>query len=152
MYEYGFWWYIIRVFCPRAGLLLQTQAPRLQFCPKAGFPSHSGTKVAVLLGMNRYYNCPLLSAPHSLFSIWTNLNRSEKIPGTQTLRWREWIWLTGPSGFWWLWLRNDVLERICTKFPYLCVLTVGESSRKNFKQKIHLTGVLTRALWVRERR
>ena len=29
---------IIRVFCPRAGLSLQTQAPGLQFCPKAGLP------------------------------------------------------------------------------------------------------------------
>ena len=29
---------IIRKFCPRAGLLLQTQASRLQFCPKAGLP------------------------------------------------------------------------------------------------------------------
>ena len=29
---------IIRVFWPRAGLLLQTQAPGLQFCPKAGLP------------------------------------------------------------------------------------------------------------------
>ena len=29
---------IIRVFCTRAGLSLQSQAQRLQFCPKAGFP------------------------------------------------------------------------------------------------------------------
>ena len=29
---------IIRVFCPRAGLSLQTQAPRLQLCSKAGLP------------------------------------------------------------------------------------------------------------------
>ena len=29
---------IIRVFCPRAGLSLQTQEPRLQYCPKAGLP------------------------------------------------------------------------------------------------------------------
>ena len=29
---------IIRVFCLRAGLSLQTQAPRLQFHPKAGLP------------------------------------------------------------------------------------------------------------------
>ena len=29
---------IIRVFCPRAGLLLQTQEPRFHFCPKAGLP------------------------------------------------------------------------------------------------------------------
>ena len=41
---------------------------------------------------------PLLSAPHSPFSIWTNLKRSEKIPGAPARRWGEWIWLTGPSG------------------------------------------------------
>ena len=40
---------------------------------------------------------PLLSAPHSLFGIWTNLKRSENIQGAPTRRW-EWIWLTGPSG------------------------------------------------------
>ena len=36
------WWlymkYIIRVFSPRADLSLQTQEPRLQFCPKADLP------------------------------------------------------------------------------------------------------------------
>ena len=31
--------------------------------------ANSGTKAAVLLGMNRYDSFPLLSAPHSLFSI-----------------------------------------------------------------------------------
>ena len=41
---------------------------------------------------------PLLSAPHSFFSIWTNLKRSEKIPGAQARWWGESIWLTGPSG------------------------------------------------------
>ena len=45
--------------------------------------TNSGTKVAVLQGMNRCGSYPLLSAPpHSLFSIWTDLKRSEKIPGT----------------------------------------------------------------------
>ena len=48
--------------------------------------------------MNRCGSFPLFSAPHSLFSIWTNLKRSEKIPGAPTSRWGEWIWLTGPSG------------------------------------------------------
>ena len=32
------WYTVIRVFCPRTGLSPQTQAPRLQFCPKAGLP------------------------------------------------------------------------------------------------------------------
>ena len=36
---------------------------------------------------------PLLSAPHSLFNMWTDLKRCEKIPGAPTWRWREWIWL-----------------------------------------------------------
>ena len=51
-----------------------------------------------LLGMDRCGSFPLLSAPPSLFSIWTDLKRSEKIPGAPTWRWGEWIWLTGPSG------------------------------------------------------
>ena len=51
--------------------------------------------------MNRCCNFPLLSEPHSLFSIWTNLKRSEKIPVATTRRWGEWIWLTGPSGLHW---------------------------------------------------
>ena len=39
--------HIIRVFCPRAGISLQIQEPRIQFCPKAGLLPHLGTKVAV---------------------------------------------------------------------------------------------------------
>ena len=60
--------------------------------------ANSGTLVAVLLGMNRCGSFPLISATHSLFSIWTNLKKSEKIPGAPTRRWGEWICLTGPSG------------------------------------------------------
>ena len=59
--------------------------------------ANSGTKVAVLLWTNRCCSFPLLSALHSLFSIWTEHKRSEKIPGAPTWRWGEWIWLTGPS-------------------------------------------------------
>ena len=62
------------------------------------FTAHSGTQAAVLLGMDRCGSFPLLSAPHSLFSIWTDLKRSEKIPGTPTWRWGEWFCLTGSSG------------------------------------------------------
>ena len=65
--------------------------------------ANSGTKVAVLLGMNRYGSFPLLSATHSLFSIWANLKRSEKIPSAPTWKWGEWIWLTGPSGLYRNW-------------------------------------------------
>ena len=68
--------------------------------------ANSGTKIAVLPGMNRCGSFPLLSAPLSLslslslslFSIWRDLKRSEKIPGAPGRRWGEWIWLTGPSG------------------------------------------------------
>ena len=37
--------------------------------------------VAVLLGIKRCASFPLLSTHHSLFSIWIDLKRSEKIPG-----------------------------------------------------------------------
>ena len=84
------------MFCTRAGLSLQAQASRLQFCPKAGHPL--GTKDTVLLRINKCGSIPLLSAPHFLFSTGTYFKRSEKIPGATKCRWREWIWLTGPSG------------------------------------------------------
>ena len=41
------------------------------------FTVKSGTKVAVLLGMNRYSSFLFLSVPQSLFSIWTDLKRSQ---------------------------------------------------------------------------
>ena len=59
-----------------------TQEPRLQFYQE----------------LNRCGSFPLLSAPHSLFNIWTDFKRSENIPGVPTWRWGEWIWLSGPSG------------------------------------------------------
>ena len=65
-----------------AGLPPQAQEPRLQFYQE----------------LNRCGSFPLLSASHSLFSIWTDLRRSEKTPGAPMWRWREWIWLTGPYG------------------------------------------------------
>ena len=60
--------------------------------------ANSETQAAVLLGMDRCGSFPLLSAPHSLFSVWTDLKITEKIPWAPTWRWGEWIWLTGPSG------------------------------------------------------
>ena len=91
---------IIRVFCPKAGPSLQAEKSRLQFCRRQVSTANSGTKAAVLLGIYRCSSFPLLSAPHSLslFSIWTDLKRSEKIQGAPTRRWGEWIWLTGSSG------------------------------------------------------
>ena len=62
---------------------------------------NSGTKLAVLLWINRYSSFPLLSASHFLFSIWTDLKRSEKSPGAPMWRWGDWIWITGPSGLHW---------------------------------------------------
>ena len=92
------------VFCPRAGPSLQEQEPTLQFCRRQVFQCkhrkqgcNSTTVSVVLLGINGCGSIPLLSALHSLFSIWTDLKRSEKIPGAPTWRWGEWIWLTGPS-------------------------------------------------------
>ena len=65
--------------------------------------ANSGTKVAVLLGINRCSSFPLFLHPTlSIFSIWTDLKRSEKIPGARTWWWGEWIWLTGPSGLHWI--------------------------------------------------
>ena len=59
---------------------------------------NSGTKVAVLLGMNRCDSFPLLSAPHSLFSIWTNLKNPR---GTNVEVRREdlanWVLWTSPK-------------------------------------------------------
>ena len=60
---------------------------------------NSGTMVAVLLGINRWVASYCFPHPIlSLFSIWRDLWRSEKIPGAPTRRRGEWIWLTGPSG------------------------------------------------------
>ena len=90
--------YIISVL-PKGRSFIANSALRLQLCPKAGLPFQTQEpRLYVLLGMNRCGSFPLLSAPHFLFCIWTNLKRSEKIPGSPTRRWGEWIWLTGPSG------------------------------------------------------
>ena len=64
------------VFCPRAGLPLQTQEPRL--LKGISSISNSGTQAAVLLGMNRWDSLPLLSAHHSLFRISTDLKISQE--------------------------------------------------------------------------
>ena len=88
----------MRVFCPMASHSFQAQEPKLQFCQRQ-----------VIHRKHRDQGCSFtrdwISAvasrcfPHltlSLCSIWTNLKRSEKIPGAPT-RWGEWILLTGPS-------------------------------------------------------
>ena len=60
--------------------------------------ANSGTKAAVLQGLNRCGSFPLLSAPRFLFSMWKDLQGSEKIPGAPMGRRREWIWLIWPFG------------------------------------------------------
>ena len=90
---------IIRVFWPRAGPSLQVQKPRLQFCRRLVFHRKlRRPRMQFYQGLNKCGSFPLLSTPHSPFSIWTDLKRSEKSPGAQAWRWGEWIWVTGPSG------------------------------------------------------
>ena len=87
---------------PKSRSLITNSGTKAAFLPKGrSSTSNSGTRIAVLLQMNRCGSFPLLSVPHSLFSIWTDLERSEKIPGAIIWRWGEWIWLTGPSGLHW---------------------------------------------------
>ena len=87
---------IIRVFFPE----VLHYKRRNQGCYSAEGRSSTAnsTKADILKGTNRCGSFPLLSAPHSLFSIWTDFKRSEKFPGTPKWRGREWIWLTGLSG------------------------------------------------------
>ena len=61
-------------------------------------PQTQEQRLKLYQGLNRCSSFPLLSAPHSLFSICTDRKISEKIPGAPTWRWGERIWLTGPSG------------------------------------------------------
>ena len=90
---------IISVLSKGRSFTAKTQAPRLQLCPKAGLPPQTQEpRLQFYQGLNRCGSVPLLSAPHSLFSIWTDLKRYERIPGTPTWKGGEWIWLTGPSG------------------------------------------------------
>ena len=87
------------MFCPRADSSLQEQEPKAAVLLKAGLPPQTQEPMLKFYqGLNRCGSFPLLSAPHSLFSIWTDLKRSEKIPGAPSRRWGERIWLTGPSG------------------------------------------------------
>ena len=83
---------IIRVFCSRAGPSLQAQDPRLH--PHCKLRNQA----TFYQWLNMCSSFPLLSTSHFLFSIWTDVKRSEKIPGAPIWRWGEWIWLTGPSG------------------------------------------------------
>ena len=83
------------MFCPWAGFSLQTQSPRLQLCPKAGFPPQTRNHGCSFTRDEQLRQLPVaFLTPVSL----QLLNRSEKMPGAPAWRWGEWIWLTGPSG------------------------------------------------------
>ena len=88
----------ISVFSPRAAPSPLAQEPRLQLCRRQVFHRKLGNQGCSFTRLCRCGNFPLLSAPHSLLSIWTDFKRSEKIPGTLKWRWGEWICLTEPSG------------------------------------------------------
>ena len=68
-------------------------------CSAQGQILHCKRRNQFYQGLNKCSSFSLLSAHHSLFRIWTDLKRSEKIPGEPTWRRGERIWLTGPSGF-----------------------------------------------------
>ena len=79
------------VFCPRAGPSLQAHEPRLQFCRRQDFHRKLRNQgLHFYKGLNRCGGFQLLSTPHSHFSVWIYLKRSEKTPGTPTWRWGEW--------------------------------------------------------------
>ena len=86
--------------CSAQGQVLHFKRGNLGCSPAEGRSStaNSETKAAVLPWLNSCGSFPLISALHSLFSIWTDLRRSEKILGASTWSWGEWIWLTGHSG------------------------------------------------------
>ena len=90
---------IIRVSCASKVLHYKRRNQGCSSVEGRSSTANTGTNTAVLPGMNRCGSFPLLSACHSLFSIWTDLKRSENIPGIPTWRWGQWIWLTRPSGF-----------------------------------------------------
>ena len=85
---------IIMSVLPKGRSFTASAETKVAVLPKAGLPPQ--TREPML--HNRCGSFLLLSALHSLFSIWTDLTRSEKIPGAPTRRWGVWIWLTGPSG------------------------------------------------------
>ena len=91
-------WYfkIIRVFCPRTGPSLQAQEPRLQFCRRQVFHRKlrnqgcSSTRDWIGPGPVAFHCFPHPTLSLTSEHIW-------KDPRGTTWRWREWIWLTGPS-------------------------------------------------------
>ena len=84
---------------PKGRSFTENSGTKAAVLPKGrSYTANSGTKDAVLLGMNRCGSFPLLFAPYSPFSIWTDPKRLEKFPGAPTWRRGDLNWLTGPSG------------------------------------------------------
>ena len=76
-----FTYVIIIGILPKGRSFTENSGTKAAILPKGrSCIANSETYVAVLLGMDRCGSLPLLSAPHSLFSILTDLKRSEKIP------------------------------------------------------------------------
>ena len=89
---------IIRVFYPRAGLHCKL---RNQGCSSAQSRSstvNSGTKVAVLLGINKCGSFPLLSYPTLFLTSEQALKDLKRSQGPQRGREDSGFWLTGHSG------------------------------------------------------
>ena len=87
------------MFCLRAGPSLQAQEHRLQFCRRQVFHrKHRNQDCSFTRDWIGVVASRCFPAPDSLCSIWTDLKRSEKIPGAPTWRWGERFWLTVPSG------------------------------------------------------
>ena len=86
--------------CSAQGQVLHCKHRNLGCSSAEGRSSTTNSKPRLQFyqGLKRCSSFLLLSAPHSLFSIWTNLKRSEKTPGAPTWRSGGWIWLSGPSG------------------------------------------------------
>ena len=74
--------YISSVFCPGSVTSLQAQEPRPQFCRRQVVHRKLRNQGCSFTGdWIGAVSPPLLYAPHSLFSIWTDLKRSERSQG-----------------------------------------------------------------------
>ena len=95
------WYPSSRSFFSYAVPSLQAQEPRVQFCWRQVFHHKLGNQGCSVTGdwMDAVASRCFLHL--TLTNIWTDLKRSEKIPGAPTWRWGEWIWPTGSSGLHW---------------------------------------------------
>ena len=122
------------MFCIRAGPSLQAPEPRLQFCRRQFF--HRKLRNQDCSFTRDWIGAVAsLCFPHpTLFSIWTDLKRSEKIPGAPTWSRGEWFWLTGLSRL----HRNEIqrnrwffLFRYCIYGHFFFCLLEGVRSRSS---------------------